>query len=99
VDLSWDEGRKNMFREVNLPENIAGRLYLHSMPGRHEPLEDIEARIRELGITVVVCLAPLEEIEKKSPNYAAAIRSNDQEWQQLSYPIPDYGAPNDNEDF
>ena len=29
------------FRSVTLPENVAGRLYFHSMPGRYEPLQAV----------------------------------------------------------
>jgi hypothetical protein len=33
-----------MFRDVGLPEGVAGRLYLHSMPGRYEPLSGLLKR-------------------------------------------------------
>ena len=34
-----------MFREVPLPEPVRGRLYLHSMPGRHETFEEFLSEV------------------------------------------------------
>jgi len=33
------------FRNVRLPVDIRGKLYLHSMPGRHEALADAWAEV------------------------------------------------------
>jgi hypothetical protein len=95
-----------MFRSVALPAPIPGRLYLHSMPGRREPLEAAIAALREREIGCVVCLAPTAELARKSPEYAAAIdaltlaeraRVPSLEWDHL--PIDDLGAPADTAAF
>jgi hypothetical protein len=82
-----------MFRSVTLPQNISGLLYLHSMPGRYEQWADFIAESKQRGIHVIVCLAPNNEIEKKSPSYADAIRDGALSCQRECFPIPDYDVP------
>jgi len=65
------------FRGVHLPSAVPGRLWLHSMPGRYEPLNDAWAEVRRLGVSRIVCLAPFLEIREKSPEYAKAIEGRD----------------------
>ncbi len=88
-----------MFRSVELPADISGRLYLHSMPGRYEPYQATLDAARMKGITQVVCLTALEEIEGKAPEYARALRRGDLPWQQRMFPIVDYGVPGDRARF
>lgn len=87
------------FREVQLPEGVAGRLFLHSMPGRCEPLDEAFAEARNLGVTRAVRLAPLDEAERKSPSYAEAIREGSLPWTEAVCEIEDYGTPPDEEAF
>ena len=90
-----------MFRKVILPEGIAGRLYLHSMPGREEELAEFlsEAEIR--AVDTIVCLAPEEEIREKSPEYYRALSSGAFPVQRMEFPIRDFGVPGEdrNDDF
>ena len=88
-----------MFRSVVLPEAIKGRLYLHSMPGRYEPYEATREAIRMKGIAQVVCLTSLDEIAGKSPDYARALQRNAIPWQQIMFPIVDFGVPADLDKF
>lgn len=88
-----------MFRAVDLPAGVSGKLYLHSMPGRYESFDATLAEMQMHGISQVVCLVPLEEIEAKSPAYAQALRSGAQRWQQVMFPIVDFGVPNDRDAF
>ena len=81
-------------REVRLPPNVAGRLYLHSMPGRNEPFEEVRVAISDKKIGRVVCLAPRDEIRKKSPDYYAALVRG-VPWTRVEFPITDYGVPDD----
>ena len=83
------------FRSLKLPESCPGRMLLHSMPGRHEPWEIFEQAAREQRITLLVSLAPLEEIEDKSPEYAFQISQPGRFWDFLNVPIPDFGVPHD----
>ena len=62
-----------MFRSVPLPGDVAGGLWLHSMPGRRQPLEQAWAQLRIHGIEAIVCLAASDEVRAKSPSYAAAV--------------------------
>jgi protein-tyrosine phosphatase len=82
-----------LFREVDLPREVAGALYLHSMPGRNEALEDAVAEVRRLGISHIVSLAPLSEIRLKSPAYAQATEAATLPALLASCPIPDRGVP------
>ncbi|HYH10065.1 MAG TPA: protein-tyrosine phosphatase family protein [Thermoanaerobaculia bacterium] len=87
-----------MFRTVELPDTITGKLFLHSMPGRSEAFEAAREAIVGSGIAQVVCLAPNAEVVEKSPDYARAIESG-VPWRQVSHAIPDYGVPDDVDAF
>jgi len=78
---------------VKLPDSIQGRLYLSSMPGRYEPIEEDLSEIDLLNIKRVVCLADMHEIELKSPEYAQVLKDHNYTWIQEPFPIPDYGIP------
>jgi protein-tyrosine phosphatase len=84
-----------MFRSVTLPAGVSGRLYLHSMPGRYEPYQATVDAARMRGVTEVVCLTSLDEIEGKAPEYARAVQRNNLPWQQVMFPIVDFGVPSD----
>jgi protein-tyrosine phosphatase len=88
-----------MFRAVTLREGIAGRLFLHSMPGRCEAYEDARQEIARCHISRVVCLALLAEVQTKSPLYAQAIKEDRLPWIQEMFPVVDYGIPDDRDTF
>ena len=88
-----------MFRRVRLPDGVDGAMFLHSMPGRYEPLTVAQTWVTHDGITRVVCLASFEEIGQKSPTYANAIRQGDLPWTQQTFEIRDYGIPEDRNAF
>lgn len=88
-----------MFRSVALPAGVSGRLYLHSMPGRFEPYQATVDAAAMRGITQVVCLTSLDEIEGKAPSYARALQRNNIPWQQVMFPIVDFGVPGDRASF
>ena len=85
-------------RRVELPADVKGRLFLHSMPGRNEPFVTARESIVGNGVKHVVCLTPDEEIRDKSPEYADAI-ANGLPWRHVSLPIPDFGIPDDIHSF
>jgi hypothetical protein len=88
-----------MFRAVALPEGLAGRLFLHSMPGRYEAYEDARQEIARCHVSRVVCLAPLAEVQTKSSRYAQAIEADRLPWIQEMFPVADYGIPDDRDGF
>ena len=88
-----------LFRRLPLPEQALGRLYLHSMPGRYEPLEQSWVEVTQLRISQIVCLASGSEVGVKSPDYAAAIAEGKLPCDFRQYPIPDYQGPADLEGF
>lgn len=79
------------FRKVTL--GTPGALLLHSMPGRLEDFTQCSDRMKEAGITRIVCLNPISEIEKKSPEYAAAISSGTLPFELAHFPIANFGVP------
>ena len=88
-----------MFRVVSLSEKIPGRLYLHSMPGRYEKWRDFITEAERCNIDVIVCLAPDDEINTKSPSYADAISSGALGYERECFPILDYEVPQDREKY
>ena len=88
-----------MLRSVQLPAGVTGSLHLHSMPGRHEPLEQVWEQIRSHSVQVIVCLAGPGEIRAKSPTYADALATKAVPCPVESFPIVDFGVPDDREAF
>jgi protein-tyrosine phosphatase len=87
------------FRQVNLQGLAEGSLFLSSMPGRYEALEDAWHEVDTLRVRVMVCLAPAFEIEAKSPEYAAAIEGNEVPCHLRRFPVTDFEGPNSDESF
>ncbi len=88
-----------MFRRVQLPFGVAGSLFLHSMPGRREPLEHVWTQVRRDNIQTLVALAEMGEIRTKSPAYAVALESNAVPCVVEAFPVPDYAVPDDRPAF
>ena len=84
-----------LFRTVVLPRDVSGSLYLHSMPGRYDPLSTTVSEIEEKEIDIVISLTSLEEIRNKSPEYANAIDDNSLGFERMEFPIIDFGIPQD----
>ncbi len=51
-----------MFRGVDLPSNVPGRLLLHSLPGRYEALERVWHQVKKDAVGAIVCLTESDEI-------------------------------------
>ena len=88
-----------MFRRVDLPARIPGRLLLHSMPGRYEAIESVWHQIERETVGAIVCLAEKEEIHEKSFEYARALEAGIVPCSVLHFEIPDRGAPEDRRAF
>ncbi len=69
------------------------------MPGRNESFGSIKEEIVGAGVNRVVCLAPLDEICQKSPDYKRAIDQGELPWVHEPFPVEDYQAPEDREGF
>lgn len=88
-----------IFRSVELPVNVSGRLLLHSMPGRYEALERVWHQVRDDGVQAIVCLTERDELHEKSAEYAQALETGSVPCPVLPFEIPDRGAPEDREGF
>ena len=82
-----------MFRSVRLANSIPGRLFLHSMPGRHEPWDAFVAEAQRVNLDTIVCLTSEREIQKKSPPYAAARSTKGLPCGVKNFVIPDLSTP------
>lgn len=87
-----------MFRAVPLPSALPGHLYLHSMPGRHESMAEIEAELTAQAVDRIISLTGLAEIRAKSPAFAQAIGAGFA-WPRTEFAIEDFGVPADRAAF
>jgi protein tyrosine phosphatase (PTP) superfamily phosphohydrolase (DUF442 family) len=85
------------FRKVEL--ETRGSLFLHSMPGRMEPLAACCQALAEAKVQGIICLNPAEELQEKSPDYAEAIRMESLPCEWIHFPIGNFGVPDDKEAF
>ena len=79
-------------RPLPLPADVAGRVWLSSMPGRFEPWERFVADAREAGVTRVVCLTPLHELQGVSPDYHRALEGDTFPFGWVHLPMRDFGV-------
>jgi protein-tyrosine phosphatase len=87
------------FRRVDLPASIAGKLWLHSMPGRQESWSEFEAQAKRVNLGEVVCLTPVEEIAELSPHYHLAVRRSGTTFNWAHLPMRNFGLPEDPEAY
>jgi protein-tyrosine phosphatase len=87
------------FREVELPRGVSGRLLLHSMPGRCEPLGEVWKQVRVHGVSAIVNLAPDDEVRRKSPEYGNVLAAATVPCQVWRLAVPDFSAPADDAAF
>ena len=85
------------FRKVEL--ETPGTLFLHSMPGRLEPFDACCQALEKATIQRIICLNPMEEVQAKSPEYAAAICNETLPCEWVHFPIGNLGVPEDKEAF
>jgi protein-tyrosine phosphatase len=86
-----------MFRRVLT--NPPGQLFLHSMPGRRESIDEFQHEASVQAVSRVVCLNDDPEIARKSPDYAAAIAAGTFTCPRDVFPIPNLGVPADRKAF
>jgi protein-tyrosine phosphatase len=88
-----------MFRRVDLPARVPGRLLLHSMPGRYEAIESVWNQVRNEAVRAIVCLAEKDELHEKSSEYAQALEAGTVPCLVLPFEIPDRSVPEDRDAF
>jgi protein-tyrosine phosphatase len=88
-----------MFRRVDLPARVTGRLLLHSMPGRFEAIERVWHQVRSDAIVAIVCLTEQFEIELKSSRYAEALEAGTVPCSVMSFAVREGGVPEDRDAF
>lgn len=76
-----------------------GNIYLHSMPGKKEPLSEILDEIKFKGIRTVISLNDRKEIAVNSPDYLALIDSEHCPLSVHLAAVPDFGVPASNEEI
>jgi hypothetical protein len=99
-NLYSDQQRQSeMFRQVELPPDVPGKLLLHSMPGRYEALEKVWDHVRQEAVRTIVCLAEADELRQKSSEYAQALAAGSIPCSVVCFAIPDRGVPSDQDGF
>jgi protein-tyrosine phosphatase len=88
-----------MFRRVDLPAEVPGRLLLHSMPGRFEAIERVWHQLRSEAVDAIVCLTEEHEIRLKSYRYAEALETGSVPCPVLPFEICEGGVPDDRNAF
>jgi protein-tyrosine phosphatase len=88
-----------MFRRVNLPTRVSGKLLLHSMPGRFEAIERAWQEVKNEAVGAIICLAEPYEIPLKSSSYADALRVGMVPCTVLAFEIREGGVPEDRDGF
>jgi protein-tyrosine phosphatase len=88
-----------LFRRVELPARVPGRLLLHSMPGRFEAIERVWHQLRSEAVGAIVCLTEKYEIRLKSSKYAEALEAGTVPCSVLPFEIREGGAPEDRDAF
>jgi protein-tyrosine phosphatase len=88
-----------MFRRVDLPVKIPGRLLLHSMPGRFEAIERVWHQLKREAVGAIVCLTEMYEIRLKSSRYADALETGTVPCSVLPFEIREGGVPEDRDAF
>jgi protein-tyrosine phosphatase len=88
-----------MFRRVDLPARVSGRLLLHSMPGRFEAIERVWHQLKREAVGAIVCLTEEYEIRMKSSKYAEALETGTVPCSVLPFEIREGGVPEDREAF
>jgi protein-tyrosine phosphatase len=88
-----------MFRRVDLPARVPGKLLLDSMPGRFEPIERAWQQVKSEAVDGIVCLVEQEEIRLKSSAYAEALEVGSVPCSVERFEIREGGAPADRSGF
>jgi len=88
-----------MFRSIELPGSIRGKIYLHSMPGYYEEYELAFSELSEKDIQTVISFTSLDEIRMKAPEYARAIEGGSLPFHRISFPIRDFSVPDDRDAY
>jgi protein-tyrosine phosphatase len=88
-----------MFRRVDLPERVNGKLLLHSMPGRFEKIEAAWQQLKTESVSAIVCLSERYEISQKSSGYAEALENGTVPCAVLPFEIREGSVPEDRDGF
>src|SRR5690348_14363598 len=88
-----------IIREIEMPEDIAGRLSTCAMPGRTgEWKADLDV-LAAAGVDVLLSLTPADEVGKEGAGYAQAITGNAPRFIRWARPTPDFGVTRDRTKF
>ena len=88
-----------MFRSVELPDSVPGRLLLHSMPGRFETIDKVWHQVKTEAVDAIVCLTEDFEIRQKSLKYAEALDTGSVPCSVVPFEIREGGVPENKDAF
>jgi protein-tyrosine phosphatase len=82
-----------LFRQIK-QNKIKGEIFLHSMPGRNENLDEVIVELKNHDISKIICLAEKSEIQYKSKDYLEAVNNGQLSNIPIIYnPVSDFGIP------
>ena len=88
-----------MFREIGIAQ--AGKIFLHSMPGRKETWVEAKQALEHNNISHILCLTSSAEMLEKSPDYAAFAKQEQVHKRVMKHfiqiSIEDFSIPTDSE--
>ena len=88
-----------MFRSVELPASVPGKLLLHSMPGRFEAIDKVWHQVKTDAVGAIVCLNEDFEIRQKSAKYAEALDAGTVPCSVVPFEIREGGVPENRDAF
>ena len=88
-----------MFRRVELPAQIPGRLLLHSMPGRYEAIENVWNQLRKEAVWPLCAYPKRLNFTKNPPNTHELSKPALFRVRCSHFEIPDRGIPEDRQAF
>ncbi|MBI9098122.1 MAG: dual specificity protein phosphatase family protein [Spirochaetaceae bacterium] len=89
----------NRLRHIK-QDKTKGIIYLHSMPGKKEDLQEFMKHINVLNVSRIFCLTHKREIEQYSPHYLDAVYYGHYDSINITYcPCPDFGIPQKEKDL
>ncbi len=75
-------------------KKIKGDIFLHSLPGLNEDLDEFMGQLNSFNIKRIICLADKSEVEKSSPKYMHSIYYGHHGDIYICYcPCPDLDIP------
>ena len=73
---------------------MTGKIFLHSMPGRFETINEIAEELKSNNVSKIICLTDYANIKEYSDDYLVAVKKGHLDGIDIKYsPVPDFEVP------